>query len=204
MQQSIRKCEVTALNRPKKKCFSIEEDAILIYLVKNIGTNWRQISKQLPGRTERQCRERYKTYLDPNLRHDPWTPEEDQLLIKLYMELGPKWAEMSKSFPGRSDNSIKNRYNTHIIHRPRNTSQASRMKAISAKPFNILAQQQNPVVQMQVNQEQPRVAVAQAVEIKGTPEKAPQNDDSLQNMEEIFGDYLFPDDCEFRYTEYVL
>ena len=122
MQNIMINRRVMEVLRPKKKAFSIEEDAVIVSLINRIGANWRDIAKSLPGRTERQCRERYKTYLDPNLRHDPWSPEEDDLLIRLYNEIGPRWAEMSKYFNGRSDNSIKNRYNTHIIHRPRNSN----------------------------------------------------------------------------------
>jgi len=104
-----------ALGQQKKRAFTLQEDERLIELVSMFGsTNWRVIASHLPGRSQRQCRERYKTYLAPGICHDPWTPEEDQLLREKFDEFGPKWAIISKFFRGRSDNNIKNRYNNHI------------------------------------------------------------------------------------------
>ena len=41
-----------------------------------------------------------------------WTPEEDRLIMEAVAELGTKWAEISKRLPGRSDNAVKNRFNS--------------------------------------------------------------------------------------------
>ena len=180
--------------KPKKKSFSIKEDAMIIYLVNNIGTNWREIAKMIPGRTERQCRERYKTYLDPNLRHDPWTPEEDKLLIKLYNEIGPRWAEMTKSFPGRSDNSIKNRYNTHIIHRPRNSSRQSKKTKIA--PVSVMLRNQTNAF----NEHPSNITVQKKVDLKIES----NNDIYSQCFDGVFGDSFFGDDYDFHCVEYAL
>ena len=65
-------------------------------------------------RNARQCKDRYTNYLSPQINLNPWSQEEDDLLIKKVNELGNKWVKISKFFIGRSDNSIKNRWYTHL------------------------------------------------------------------------------------------
>jgi len=132
----------------KKRTFTILEDATLLNLVNRLGKkNWKEIARMIPGRTERQCRERYKTYLAPGIRNDPWTIEEDELLTQKVLEIGPKWAEISRFFMGRTDNALKNRYNIHITHRPHPRKKKQMMfnemnnitfpSDIESKPFDI-------------------------------------------------------------------
>jgi hypothetical protein len=94
-----------------RQMFSAEEDKHLRELVAQYGErDWKQIVRNLPNRTARQCRERYKNYLSPELTTDPWTEAEDDLLRQKYVEFGPKWAKIARSFKGRSDVSLKNRW----------------------------------------------------------------------------------------------
>lgn len=79
-------------------------------MYKNLQLKWPKIAKALPGRTGKQCRERYLNHLRPTLKLDEWTKEEDALIFRLHYMEGSKWASMSKVFKGRSDNNIKNRY----------------------------------------------------------------------------------------------
>lgn len=93
--------------------FSQEEDALLRRLVEEQGTsNWRQISELMPGRNPRQCRERWKNYLAPGIRNDPWTEAEDYLLEEKVRELGPQWSRIAKCFDNRTDINVKNRWVT--------------------------------------------------------------------------------------------
>jgi len=88
-----------------------EEDARLIELVGAIGErNWALIAQELPGRIGKQCRERWRNHLNPSIRHDPFTEEEDQTIIRLVKELGTRWARISELMEGRTENAIKNRY----------------------------------------------------------------------------------------------
>lgn len=94
-----------------KSKFTPEEDEKLKMLVLTHGTsNWSLISKLMGNRNHRQCRERWKNYINPALRNDPWTLEEDQLLVDKYAEYGSKWNKISKFFVNRSDNNIRNRW----------------------------------------------------------------------------------------------
>lgn len=102
---------------PRKK-FTDAEDALLRQIVKIFGpSNWRIISKLVPGRTPRQCRDRYTNYLAPGLVRIDWSDEEDKLLAEKYELHGPQWTLMKKFFPNRSPNDIKNRYNYTVCRK---------------------------------------------------------------------------------------
>ena len=102
---------------PQRNKFTPEEDQILRELVQKHGFNdWSVISASMPNRSARQCRERYKNYLAPELTNGHWSEEEDNLLLLKYQEFGPKWAQISKFFPSRSEVNIKNRY-SHLLNK---------------------------------------------------------------------------------------
>ena len=84
------------------------EDQQLVDLVKQYGgKHWARIASMLPGRTGKQCRERWCNNLDPSLKKGAWTAEEDATILALHAKLGTRWAEIAKSLPGRSDNSVR-------------------------------------------------------------------------------------------------
>ena len=95
--------------------FSDQENEKIKFLVAQHGTDsWKVIANNLPGRTPRQCRERWKNYLAPDINKNPWSIEEDKLLYEKYHELGPQWVIMTQFFTNRTQNNIKNRWNTII------------------------------------------------------------------------------------------
>ncbi|KAA8492832.1 Transcriptional activator Myb [Porphyridium purpureum] len=92
-----------------------EEDRLLMDLVRKHGPkNWPTIAAQIPGRTGKQARERWLNHLNPDLTRRPWTAEEDLAIMEAHAKLGNRWSEIAKILDGRTDNAVKNRFNTTI------------------------------------------------------------------------------------------
>jgi hypothetical protein len=105
--------------------FTPDEDSELIRLVAELGTtDWAHVATELGTRNARQCRERYKNYLDPALRHGEWTAAEDALLLTKHAKYGSKWNHIAHFFKDRSDIALRNRWN-HIRRRPAKGSEYS-------------------------------------------------------------------------------
>ena len=73
---------------------------------------WSTIASHINGRIGKQCRERWLNHLSPDVSKDVWTEEEDEILINAQFQMGNKWSFISKLLPGRSENAVKNRYNS--------------------------------------------------------------------------------------------
>ncbi|GAB4846769.1 hypothetical protein Ancab_025778 [Ancistrocladus abbreviatus] len=84
------------------------EDSRLQNLVEKYGVNWSKIGMEMGNRSGKRCRERWSNHLQPNIKKEAWTEEEEQTLIKLHKKHGNKWAEIAREMPGRAENSIKN------------------------------------------------------------------------------------------------
>ena len=103
-----------------KKAWTETEDMALIRVVNAIGSkSWTLVSIELKRsenyhRTGKQCRERWNNHLNPKIVKTSWTNQEDDLIFELYQKFGRSWTKISGFLPGRSDNSVKNRFYTYL------------------------------------------------------------------------------------------
>ena len=92
----------------KKSAWTAEEDKLLIELFTKHGPKWSSFCGQIPGRTDDACSKRYRESLDPNLKREEWTPEEDDMLMEAYNSIGGKWGQVGQSLQ-RSGLGCRNR-----------------------------------------------------------------------------------------------
>ncbi|KAJ4730789.1 Transcription factor RAX2 [Rhynchospora pubera] len=101
----------------KKGPWSPEEDAKLKDFIEKYGTggNWIALPQKAGlKRCGKSCRLRWLNYLRPNIKHGEFTEEEDRIICSLYATIGSRWSIIASQLQGRTDNDIKNYWNTKL------------------------------------------------------------------------------------------
>lgn len=110
-------------SRSSRGPWKVEEDRLLAELVKRYGAcHWSTIAAHLSNRTGKQARERWTNQLNPHLKKKNWSAEEDYTILVLRTQLGNKWSTIAGILPGRTDNSVKNRFNSTLQRAMRDIS----------------------------------------------------------------------------------
>ncbi|GAA0167807.1 hypothetical protein LIER_22656 [Lithospermum erythrorhizon] len=135
-----------------------EEDAVLREQIMLHGTDkkWRIIASKLEGKTIRQCKRRWYSYLNSDFKKGEWSNEEDMLLCEAQKFYGNRWTEIAKVVSGRTDNAVKNRFSTLCKKRAKENNNGF-SAALKKTRADISSTSGPAFVENQINQTKPNV-----------------------------------------------
>ncbi|GAA0185549.1 hypothetical protein LIER_32837 [Lithospermum erythrorhizon] len=123
----------------KKGPWAPEEDVKLKdYIQKNgTGGNWIALPQKIGlKRCGKSCRLRWLNYLRPNIKHGGFTEDEDKIICSLYISIGSRWSVIAAQLPGRTDNDIKNYWNTRLKKKLLGKRKQTLMDRLSSLPHH--------------------------------------------------------------------
>jgi myb proto-oncogene protein len=136
--------------------WSGQEDALLLRLVGEFGTDWPKVAENWAGtctpgascRTIKQIRERWTNKLNPTISRSPWSAEEDRRIVELHNKLGNSWSNIARHLPGRVGEGVKTRYKT-LFRRAQKAMEERTEGGIAKKQKTHPNQQVSPVDEVQ-------------------------------------------------------
>nr|QCH41118.1 MYB transcription factor 6 [Dimocarpus longan] len=142
-------CDKTKVKRGP---WSPEEDATLISYLETHGTggNWIALPQKAGlKRCGKSCRLRWLNYLRPDIKHGNFTEDEDEIICTLYTQMGSRWSLIASNLPGRTDNDVKNYWNTKLkkkllAGKVNLKNKATRNKLPESNPHNLLDSSSTP------------------------------------------------------------
>ncbi|KAJ6430752.1 hypothetical protein OIU84_018295 [Salix udensis] len=143
----------------KRGPWTPEEDELLANYIKKEGEGrWRTLPKKAGLlRCGKSCRLRWMNYLRPSVKRGQIAPDEEDLILRLHRLLGNRWSLIAGRIPGRTDNEIKNYWNTHLskklisqgidprTHKPLNPQSSDQPKPSSSKANHLQESLKEPI-----------------------------------------------------------
>ncbi|KIK49539.1 hypothetical protein CY34DRAFT_796967 [Suillus luteus UH-Slu-Lm8-n1] len=126
----------------KKSAWTPEEDHLLLELFKVHSTKWSVIARHIPGRTDDACSKRYREALDPSLRRDEWSKDEDDKLFDAYSRLAGRWGQVGQELQ-RSGLACRNRW--RLLERKRHNLTEPQGVAVSKLSLTMSSQPSSPM-----------------------------------------------------------
>ncbi|CAI0540451.1 unnamed protein product [Linum tenue] len=155
-----------------------EEDAkILAYVSKHGTGNWTSIPKKAGlRRCGKSCRLRWNNYLRPDLNHESFTQQEEEMIVRLHAAIGSRWSIIAQQLPGRTDNDVKNHWNTKL----RKKLSEMGIDPVTHKPFSqILADYGN------INGGLSRPSAASAAATRSSRRGGEEEEESMDLMDQL-------------------